>query len=137
MREGKLLAENNPELLLRILETDTLENAFLHLCLKQEKTGKAQITNNNDFAYDNPLFENHPESDPIPDTGPDKPNDIKLNSIVPSSQNLVKPQNGHVQDNMSGENLHNKFTKNKKPFNGSQLWAIMAKNVLAIIRQPS
>jgi hypothetical protein len=36
MREGLLLAEDSPETIIRELESDTLESAFLKLCIRQE-----------------------------------------------------------------------------------------------------
>lgn len=36
MREGQLLAENAPETIIRTLESETLEDAFLKLCIRQE-----------------------------------------------------------------------------------------------------
>lgn len=127
MRDGKLLAENNPEVILRTLETDSLEDAFLKLCLKEEK-----INQHNNFAYDNPLFE-HIDSHTIPDTGPDKMNGLNdTNHLESSQKSKFRQFNGHAE-NM----LHRNTTLTKKPSRKKQLRALLTKNVLAIVRQPS
>lgn len=126
MREGKLLAENNPEIILRTLESDSLEDAFLKLCLKEDSNSK-----NNNYAYDNPLFENG-EMDTIPDTGPDKTVHLSNGNSLAASQIMTIESNGHVENIPSKTNEFTKYPSRKR-----QIKALLTKNVLAIVRQPS
>lgn len=163
MRNGILLAEDSPENIMRVFRTDTLEDAFLILSQKQGQSEEADNTLQKAITDSLPTASTAAGSavDAVvvaattvdATVAGQKPGSPAIMAAVPAaSAVLVEPQ--HTTPKMDVEYLAGQerylrrnmsFAEQKAPgflsklqfTSGTRMKALLTKNVLQLIRQPS
>ena len=128
MRNGILLAEDSPQNILSRYEVDSLEDAFLHLCMKHGVSDEADQNLRHVSAGNN----RHQITDASDKVSPSDITEPKRRNSIDS--NKLDTCCGGVGDmNCSKKSLMKKlqFTTKRK------MKALLAKNFLQMIRQPA
>ena len=139
MRNGKLLAEAPPKVLLTAYSSTSLENVFLDLCVMNEK--KAELNQqylNTPNAGDSEIVACSNVS--LDTLGDEVPNSVNVISSTHGSQaDLVPSQHETVLPDLVSVKTKKSFQRTVcKPFlSFSSLYALIVKNVIKLGRSPS
>ena len=140
MRNGKLLAEAPPKVLLTAYSSTSLENVFLDLCVMNEKKAELnqQYLNSTPNAGDSEIAACSNVS--LDTLGDEVPNSVNVISSTHGSQaNLVPSQHETVLPDVVSVKTKKSFQRTVcKPFlSFSSLYALIVKNVIKLGRSPS
>ena len=139
MRNGKLLAEAPPKVLLTAYSSTSLENVFLDLCVMNEK--KAELNQqylNTPNGGDSEIVACSNVS--LDTLGDEVPNSVNVISSTHGSQaDLVPSQHETVLPDLVSVKTKKSFQRTVcKPFlSFSSLYALIVKNVIKLGRSPS
>ena len=143
MRNGRLLAEAPPKVLLTAYSSTSLENVFLDLCIMNENKAELnqQYLNASNSGEDSNTEIVVACSNVSLDTlGEEVPNSVNVIPSTHGSQaNLVPPQHETVLPDVVSVKTKKSFQRTVcKPFlSFSSLYALIVKNVIKLGRSPS